>query len=161
MRYSQGFDASKYASKTMSVDTVNKMKEVFDLFDYDHSGQISVEEILNTVTALNMEDQAANIISTVQANTDAEELDFATFLGIFGQSEEPSETSLQALYEIFDPNGTRSFGPEDFERVCDLVGERFSPAEVDQMIDYADKDRDGGISFEEFVAVVTREYKKL
>lgn len=29
------------------------------------------------------------------------------------------------------------------------------------MIDYADKDRDGGISFEEFVSTVTREYPKV
>lgn len=71
----------------MSADTVMKMKEVFELFDYDHSGQISMEEILNTIRALNMESQAANIINIVQANTDAEELDFATFLGIFGSQE--------------------------------------------------------------------------
>lgn len=29
------------------------------------------------------------------------------------------------------------------------------------MIDYADKDRDGGISFDEFVATVTRQYPKV
>ena len=29
------------------------------------------------------------------------------------------------------------------------------------MIDYADKDRDGGISYEEFVATVTRQYPKV
>ena len=108
-----------------------------------------------------MESQSANIVFMVQSNSDAEELDFATFLSIFGQGEENSESSLQQLYEAFDPNGTNSFGPEDFERVCDSVGERFTPAEVDQMIDYADKDRDGGISYEEFCAIVTREYPKI
>lgn len=29
------------------------------------------------------------------------------------------------------------------------------------MIDYADKDRDGGINYEEFVATVTRQYPKV
>jgi len=29
------------------------------------------------------------------------------------------------------------------------------------MIDYADKDRDGGINFDEFVNVVTKEYPKI
>lgn len=29
------------------------------------------------------------------------------------------------------------------------------------MIDYADKDRDGGINFEEFVATVTKQYPKV
>ena len=55
----------------MNVETVNKMKEVFDLFDYDHSGQISMEEIINTIRALNMEGQAGNILTIVQSNTDA------------------------------------------------------------------------------------------
>ena len=145
----------------MSVDTVKKMKDVFDLFDYDHSGQISMEEIINTIRALNMEASAGNILTIVQSNTDAEELDFQTFLDIFGTQEEKSEQSLQQIYEVFNPNGQSGFGPEDFERVCDTVGERFSPAEVDQMIDYADKDRDGLISYEEFCAVVTRNFPKV
>lgn len=29
------------------------------------------------------------------------------------------------------------------------------------MIDYADRDRDGGINYEEFVATVTRQYPKV
>lgn len=34
-------------------------------------------------------------------------------------------------------------------------------AEIQQMIDYADKDRDGRISFEEFVEVITKEYPQV
>lgn len=40
-----------------------------------------------------------------------------------------------------------SFGVEEFAAVCESVGERFSMAEIEQMIDYADKDRDGRITF--------------
>jgi Ca2+-binding EF-hand superfamily protein len=42
-----------------------------------------------------------------------------------------------------------------------MVGEKFSPQELQQMIDYADRDRDGGINFQEFVQTVTREYPKV
>lgn len=145
----------------MNVETVTKLKEVFDLFDYDHSGQVSIEEIHDVIKTLGLENEARNIISIIQSSTTAEELDFRAFLEIFGQSENQTETTLQQLYEVFDPNGTNCFGPEDFERVCDMVGERFTPQEVDQMIDYADKDRDGGINFEEFVATIKREYPKV
>jgi Ca2+-binding EF-hand superfamily protein len=41
------------------------------------------------------------------------------------------------------------------------VGERFSPAEIEQMIEYADKDRDGRINFQEFLEVVTKEYPQI
>ena len=157
----KGFQPEKYANKNMSVDTIVKMKEVFDIFDYDHSGQISIDELINTIKALNMEKEAANILSIVQNSNADEEMDFAIFLEIFGVSDNQNEASLQSLYEAFDPKGTGCFGPEDFEAVAAQVGENFSTAEVDQMIDYADKDRDGGINFEEFVAVVTKQYPKI
>lgn len=69
----------------MNVDTVKKLKEVFDLFDADHSGQISIPEIVDTIKALDLEEEAKNIIAIVQSATTADELDFKTFLEIFGQ----------------------------------------------------------------------------
>ena len=39
----------------MPVDVVIKMKDVFNIFDYDGSGQISIDELVNTIKALNME----------------------------------------------------------------------------------------------------------
>ncbi len=50
---------------------------------------------------------------------------------------------------------------EEFTAICESVGERFSAAEIEQMIDYADKDRDGRISYEEFVDVITKEYPQV
>lgn len=74
----------------MNAETVSKLKEVFDLFDYDHSGQISIEEILSTIKALGLETESKNIVAIVQSGTTAEELDFKTFLDIFGPSENTS-----------------------------------------------------------------------
>jgi Ca2+-binding EF-hand superfamily protein len=37
------FDPSKYVKKNLTTDTVTKLKEVFDVFDYDGSGNISVD----------------------------------------------------------------------------------------------------------------------
>ncbi len=51
----QAFDASKYTNKNMNVEKVNKLKEVFDLFDYDHSGQVSIEEIHDVIKTLGLE----------------------------------------------------------------------------------------------------------
>lgn len=38
-----GFNPSIYATKNLSVDDVNKLKECFDIFDYDKSGNVSGE----------------------------------------------------------------------------------------------------------------------
>jgi Ca2+-binding EF-hand superfamily protein len=37
------FDATKFVRKGLDADTVGKLKEVFDVFDYDSSGRISTE----------------------------------------------------------------------------------------------------------------------
>ena len=157
-----GFDAAKYAKKGLDADTVGKLKEVFDVFDYDGSGQISTEELVNTIKALGIENQAAQILNIVNAAGITGEFDFGTFLDVFGFGGDSSnEGTLQTVFEAFDTTGTGAFGPEEFEKVAASVGENLSSAEVDQMIEYADKDRDGVINFQEFCDVVTKVYPKI
>ena len=132
------------------------------MFDNDASGLITTEELVNTITALNMEDQAQQILNIVNASGHSGDIDFSGFLDIFGfGSDNNSEASLQNVFDVFDASGKGEFGPEEFEKVAASVGESFSAAEVDQMIEYADHDRDGVINFEEFVAVVTKVYPKV
>ena len=159
---SKGFDAGKYVRKGLDADTVAKLKEVFDVFDYDGSGNVSTEELINTIRALNLEAQAGQILAIVSNAGHTGDIDFAAFLDIFGfGSDSTSETSLQTIFEAFDTQGRGEFGPEEFEKTAASVGEHFSSAEVDQIIQYADKDRDGTISFDEFVAIVTKSYPKV
>ena len=39
----KAFDASKHVKKNLNAETVGKLKQVFDVFDYDGSGNISTE----------------------------------------------------------------------------------------------------------------------
>jgi Ca2+-binding EF-hand superfamily protein len=83
-------------------------------------------------------------------------------LEIFGfGSDSANEATLQSVFETFDTTGSGSFGAEEFERVAASVGDNFSAAEVDQIIEYADKDHDGVINYEEFLKVVTTVYPKV
>lgn len=158
----KGFDANKYCRKNLNAETVTKLKEVFDVFDYDGSGNVSTDELINTIRALNLEAQAGQILSIVNSAGHTGDIDFSAFLDIFGfGNEDTSESSLQNIFEAFDHSKSGAFGPEDFEKTAASVGEHFSSAEVDQIIDFADKDRDGAISFEEFVNVVTKVYPKV
>ena len=153
-----GFDANKYVKKGLTADTVEKLKEVFDVFDEDGSGQISIEELLRTIKVLGIENQAEQILSIVNAAGVSGDFDFGTFLEIFGFSGDVSEGTLQNIFDAFDTTGSGAFGPEEFEKVAASVGESLSSAEVDQMIAYADKDHDGVINFQEFCDVVGKTY---
>lgn len=156
------FDANKYVKKNLNAETVGKLKEVFDVFDYDGSGNVSADELVNTIRALNLESQASQVLAIVNNSGHTGEIDFSAFLDIFGfGGDSNSEATLQTVFEAFDATGTGAFGPEEFEKVAASVGEHFSSAEVDQMIDFADKDRDGLINFEEFTNIVTKVYPKV
>jgi Ca2+-binding EF-hand superfamily protein len=158
----KGFDAHKYVKKGLDAETVGKLKEVFDVFDYDNSGNVSTEELIQTIRALNLEAQAGQILAIVNNAGHQGDIDFPAFLEIFGfGGDSTSETTLQSVFEAFDTTGSGAFGPEEFEKVAASVGEHFSAAEVDQIIAYADKDHDGTISFEEFSSVVTKVYPKI
>ena len=73
-----------------------RLKEVFDVFDYDGSGNISAEELINTIKALNLESQADQILNVVNSSGHEGEMDFKSFLDIFGFSQQSkSEGSIR------------------------------------------------------------------
>lgn len=107
------FDASKYVTPKLNAQTVIKLKEVFDVFDADSSGNISSEELINTIIALNLESQASQILSIVNNAGHEGDMNFATFLQIFGfNGQTNNESTLQSIFEAFDTAGTGAFGPE-------------------------------------------------
>ena len=100
------------------------------------------------------------MLQIVQEFTETEAIDFPTFLDIFGFSNETNtETSNQDLFSEFT-NGGQTFDSENFKSICERVGEHFSPAEVEAMVQAADANNDGVIDYQEFLDVVTKEHKK-
>jgi Ca2+-binding EF-hand superfamily protein len=57
-----------------------KLKECFDVFDYDKGGSISIDELTSTIKALGLDKDAAKILGLVQAHSGGEAIDFEGFL---------------------------------------------------------------------------------
>ena len=45
-------DFSKYVKKGISQETIARLKECFDIFDYDKSGEVTTTELKNAIVAL-------------------------------------------------------------------------------------------------------------
>jgi len=56
--------------------------------------------------------------------------------------------SLRSIFDRFDYHKQGFFGCEELQRVSTEVGYSISLTEIDQLIEYADLDRDGGITYE-------------
>ena len=99
------------------------------------------------------------VLQIVQEYTETESLDFPTFLQVFGfASEEQSEASNQELFAEFSA-GKQTFTVDQFHEICERIGEHFSKQEIEAMIQAADANHDGVIDYEEFLDVVTKQYK--
>ena len=70
------FDPSVYSTKNLPVDDVLRLKECFDIFDYDKSGNVSTEELSTAIKALGLEKEAGKILHIVQAQSSDTEMDF-------------------------------------------------------------------------------------
>jgi len=55
--------------------------------------------------------------------------------------------SLRSIFDRFDYHKQGFFGCEELQRVSTEVGYSISLTEIDQLIEYADLDRDGGITY--------------
>lgn len=64
---------------------------------------------------------------------------------------------LKDLFNQFDTSKNGLILVDDFKTINDLVGERYTEQEIREMVEFADKDKDGFINWEEFQAVVLKE----
>ena len=56
--------------------------------------------------------------------------------------------------------GKQTFTVDQFHTICEKIGEHFTRQEIEAMIQAADANQDGVIDYQEFLDVVTKEYKK-
>ncbi|XP_031505809.1 calmodulin [Nymphaea colorata] len=133
------FDPTIYATKNLPVDDIVRLKECFDIFDYDKSGNVSTEEL-----------------ATPSGHSASKKK-----LERFSISCRLSPRKLKWTSRPSCKSSDSTETAREFAEICESVGERFSQAEIEQMIEYADKDRDGRINYKEFFDVVTKEYPQI
>ncbi|KAM3146448.1 hypothetical protein pb186bvf_001417 [Paramecium bursaria] len=154
------FDPAQFVTKGLNVDDIKRIKECFDIFDVDKSGTITLNELKNAIVALGLQKSAEEILNLIQdLDTDkTNDVDFKEFLEIFGFTGTiEDEKVLKDLFEQFT-EGRDGITIEDFRRVNDLVGERYTENELKEMVQYADKNKDTKIDYDEFLEVVNKEY---
>ncbi|GKT65988.1 hypothetical protein ColTof4_03258 [Colletotrichum tofieldiae] len=56
-----------------------------------------------------------------------------------------AEEELKNAFKVFDRDGSGTISAEELRHVLTSLGENMTPAEIDEMIQMADKDGDGSI----------------
>lgn len=72
------------------------------------------------------------------------------------QGDKESREGIQKIFNLFDDDKTGSITLKNLKRVAKELGESLSEEELREMVERADSNGDGEISFEDFYAIMTK-----
>ena len=144
----------------LTEEQKQEIKEAFDLFDTDGSGNIDQKELKVAMRALGFEpkrEEIKKLISEVDKDGTGV-IDFPEFLDMMTQKmaeRDPREEMVKA-FRLFDDDETGKISFKNLKRVAKELGENMSDEEIQEMIDEADRDGDGEIGEEEFMRIMKK-----
>merc|ERR550514_40712 len=137
-----------------------EIKEAFDLFDTDGSGNIDVKELTIAMKALGCEPKPGEI-EKMMSEVDEDgggEIGFDEFLTMMTNkilNKDPKEDMIKA-FRLFDDDETGSVSFKNLKRVANETGQTLTDDELQEMLNDADKDEDGVLNEEEFLRMMKR-----
>ena len=158
------FNAKRYERNGLTADEVLEIKEAFDLFDTDGSGQINTEELKQALRNLGIDARnqtLSNMMNDLDKNHD-NTIDFDEFIDMMTakMSDTDNREDLLKVFNLFlgEDAGTRNdkIRIQHLRRVAKELNEAMGEDELNEMIARADLDKDNGVSFDEFYAIMTK-----
>lgn len=163
-----GRPSPSFRLRTESLNTL-RLRRVFDLFDRNGDGEITVEEIALALDRLGLAADPAELSSTVAAYIppgraglafdDFEALHRALGDALFGapdatgeEEEAAEEEDMREAFQVFDEDGDGFISAAELQAVLSKLGllEGQSIARVREMICSVDQNSDGQVDFGEF-----------
>ncbi|KAL8166304.1 hypothetical protein V2J09_007803 [Rumex salicifolius] len=142
----------------LSHQRLHDIKEAFELYDTDNSGYIDAKELHVAMSALGSEMTEEQINQLI---ADADEdgngvLDFDEFCYIMTAQSIERETKEQITraFSLIDKDGDGKISAVDIESVKADLSDFFCEREIRDMIEDADRRRDGQIHIDEFMKMM-------
>lgn len=137
------------------ADKLEEYKEAFDMFDRDHSGAISVDEIYKIMKQFGNEMSKKEIkamISDIDADGSGE-LDFEEFVTFMSRTYKQldDEEAVILAFKTFDKNKDGKISLDEFRYILSQLGRKLSDSTIRAIFRESDIDKDNELNIEEFV----------
>lgn len=144
-------------SEYLSEDKQIECKEVFDLFDKEKEGLISVESLGDAMRALGAnptQNEINEMIREIKPHDG--KVEFKDFLDQFAKKMKDPDTEEDLLesFKIFDREGNGIISREEFKHIMMTLGENFSEENAEEMLREADRNNEGFIRYYDFVKLM-------
>ncbi|ELV14159.1 Calmodulin-like protein 6 [Tupaia chinensis] len=153
-------------TERLSPEQIKEYKGVFEMFDEEGNGEVKTGELERLMSLLGINPTKSELASMAKDvdrdnkgffNCDG----FLALMGIYHEKAQNQEGELRAAFRVFDKEGKGYIDWNTLKYVLMNAGEPLNEVEAEQMMKEADKDGDGTIDYEEFVAMMTGESFKL
>ena len=137
-----------------SAYEIEVLERVFNSFDTDVNGNLSEKEVKAAFTSqgIQMDDKSLKDFITSDTNQDGK-ITFDEFLKMYQfQLEGPSDRELKRTFEAMDQNGDGFLNREELKLAVENMNQPVTKDALDKLAMAVDKNKDGKISFKEFVA---------
>jgi centrin-1 len=158
------FNPSKYVRSGLTEDIVMEIKEAFDNYDTDKSGNISINELKDALMGMGIDAKASTLVAMMNEidKDKSGNIDFDEFFDVitFKIGDSDSKEDLWRVFNLFlGPDAGKEnakIGFQHLKRCFREIYEEITDEELMDLIGKADNDRDGGVDFEEFYAFMTK-----
>merc|ERR1712167_52798 len=162
--YVQPTKTNKMAEEKMEFDDEQKkaFRKNFNLFDKKRTGKIPLADMGTVLRANGQNPTEARMEELLQmarecdANND-EHIEFEEFLDLMAKTNKTPEemrNEIMDAFLVFDADGSGYIDRTELKEQLTKLGEKVDEAMLDEMLDEADKDKDGKINYEEFCTVM-------
>jgi len=139
---------------------IARIKEIFDKFDLDHSGDISTSELSTVLKSLGQNytiDELKEIVASVDIDGSGT-IDFNEFVNLVMLQRENAkrEQELKQAFSVFDRDGNGYISCAELKFVMQTLCPDITEEEAHGMIAEGDCDGDGQISYEEFAKLINK-----
>jgi centrin-1 len=157
------WNPKKYERNGLTEDEVLEIKEAFDLFDGDKSGEIDTEELKQALKNLGI-DAKNQTLTNMMNDLDKDKsgkIDFDEFIEMMTakMSDRDTREDLKKVFDLFlgeDAKDGSKISFKHLKRVAKELNENMSDEELNEMIARADLDKDNAVDFEEFYQIMTK-----
>ncbi|CAM2104536.1 unnamed protein product, partial [Caretta caretta] len=153
-------------AETLTPEQITEYKGVFEMFDEEGNGLVKTDELEKLMSLMGINPTKRELVTMAKEvdkdnkgtfNCDS----FLVLMGIYHEKAKNQDEELRAAFKVFDKEHKGYIDWNTLKYVLMNAGEPLNEQEAELMMKEADKDGDGTIDYEEFVAMMTGESFKL
>jgi centrin-3 len=146
----------------LNDDQTNLIKEAFDLFDMEKTGNIDLHELKLTLKAFGFKMKKSEILNLLKSkhNNDNTSISFDEFIDIMTEKfseRNPKEEAIMA-FDLFDEDKKGKINLKNLKKAVKEINENLTENELKAIIDEFDTDNDGYITKEDFLKIMEEYY---